>query len=72
MKRIDDLPLHPKNKLLIYNRYVLFKLCWYLTIADIGMTWVKQSLDSTVNQYVRCWLEIPIAGTLDINQLTKG
>ena len=52
MKRIDDLPLHPKNKMLIYQRYVLSKLSWNLTIADIDITWVKQSLDNTVNQYV--------------------
>ena len=69
MKKIDDLPLHPKNKMLVYQRYVLSKLSWNLTIADIDITWVKQSLDSIVNQYVRSWLEIPIAGTLDIIQL---
>ena len=72
MKRIDDLPLHPKNKILIYNRHVLSKLSWNLTIADNDMTWVKQSLDSIVNQYVRGWLEIPIAGTFDIIQISKG
>ena len=36
------------------------------------MTWVKQSIDSLVNQYVRGLLEILIAGTLDIIQLSKG
>ena len=56
--------------MLIYQRYVVSKLSWNLTIADIGITWVKQSLDGIVNQYVRNWLEIPIAGTLDI-QLSK-
>ena len=71
MKEIDVLPLHPNNKMLIYQRYVLSKLSWNLTIADIDITWVKQSLDSIVNQYVRSWLEIPIAGTLDIIQLSK-
>ena len=71
MKKIDDLPLHPKNKMLIYQRYVLSKLSWNWTIADIDITWFKQSLDSIVNQYVRSWLEIPIAGTLDIIQLSK-
>ena len=44
--------------MLIYQRYVLS------TIADIDITWVKQSLDNIVNQYVRSWLEIFIAGTL--------
>ena len=71
MKKIDDLPHHPKNDMLIYQRHVLSKSSWNLTIADIDITWVKQSLDSIVNQYVRSWLEIPIAGTLDIIQLSK-
>ena len=71
MKRIDDLQLHPKNKMLIYQLYVLSQLNWNLTIADTDITWVKQSLDSIVNQYVRSWPEIPIAGTLDIIQLSK-
>ena len=71
MKEIDDLPLHPKNNRLIYQRYVLSKLTWNLIIADLDITRVKQSLDSIVNQYVRSWLEILIAGTLDIIQLSK-
>ena len=69
---IDVLPIHPRNKLLIYHRYLLSKLSWDLTVADISITWVKQSLDSIVNQQVRFWLEIPISGTLDIIQLSKG
>ena len=71
MKEIDDLPLHPKNNRLIYQHYVLSKLTWNLIIADLDITRVKQSLDSIVNQYVRSWLEILIAGTLDIIQLSK-
>ena len=66
MKKIDDLQLHLKNKILICQRYVLSKLSWNLNIADIDITWVKQSLDNIVNQYVRSWLEIPISGTLGI------
>ena len=57
--------------MLIYQRYVLSKLSWNLTIADIDITWVKQFLDSIVNQYIRSWLVIPIAGTLDIIQFSK-
>ena len=71
MKRIDDLRLHPNNKMLIYQRYVVSELSWNLTIAIIDITWVRQSLDSIVNQYVRSWLEFPIAGTLDIIQMSK-
>ena len=57
--------------MLSYQRYVLSKLSWNLTIADIDITWVKQSLDRIFNQYVRSWLESPIAGSLDIIQLSK-
>ena len=53
MKIIVNLPLHPKNKMLIYQRYVLSKSGCNLTIADIDITWVKQSHDRIVNQYSR-------------------
>ena len=33
LEKISSLPLHPRNKLLLYN-YVLSKLAWHLTIAD--------------------------------------
>ena len=42
-----------------------------MTIADIDITRVKQSLDFIVKQNVRRWLQIPIASTIDIIQLSK-
>ena len=42
-----------------------------MTIADIDINWVKQSLDNIVNQYVQSWLKIPITDTLDIIHLSK-
>ena len=68
---IDSLPLHPRNKLLIYHRYLLSKISWDLTIADISMTWIKQTLDNKVSDYIRRWLEMPISGTLDVISLSK-
>ena len=38
LEKISSLPLHPRNKLLLYNNYVLSKLAWHLTIADLGLT----------------------------------
>ena len=35
MSDIDKTPLHPRNKLLLYNRYVLSKLSWNLTVANL-------------------------------------
>ena len=61
---IDEKPLHLKNKLLLYSHYVLSKLSWHFTVADISKTWIIANLDSIVNGYIRKWLEIPISGTL--------
>ena len=41
MTSIDALPLHPKNKMQLYKHYVLSKISWDLTIANLGLTWVK-------------------------------
>ena len=67
----DRLPLHPRNKILLYQRYVLSKISWYLTVADLSLTWVKNNIDNVISKYIRSWLEIPISGTLDILVLTK-
>ncbi len=44
LEKIDQLPLHPRFKLELYAKYLLPKISWHLTIADINITWVKQSL----------------------------
>ena len=45
IQTIDALPLHPRNKIKLYQQYILLKLSWDLTISDISVTWVKQALD---------------------------
>ena len=72
MQKIDSLSCHPKNKLLIYHRFVLSKLSWHLTIADLSKTWVVQNLDNVVSKYVRHWLELPISATLSTLVLQKS
>ena len=72
MSDIDKNPLHPRNKLLLYNRYVLSKLSWNLTVANLTKTWVIESIDSFINQYIRKWLEIPVSGTLSNIFLTNN
>ncbi|CAB3977163.1 Hypothetical predicted protein [Paramuricea clavata] len=34
ISKIDKLPLHPPNKILLYSRYLLSKISWNLTITD--------------------------------------
>ena len=72
MNRIDSLSCHPKNKLLIYHRFVLSKLSWHLTVADLSKTWVVQNLDNIVAKYVRQWLDLPISATLSTLVLPKS
>ena len=72
MEKIDGLDVHPKNKLSIYQRYVLSKISWHLTVTNISITWVKENLDNMVRNYVRSWLELPVSGTLKIAALSRG
>ena len=72
MKGIDDLPLHPKNKLFVYHRYVLSKISWHFTVADLTKTWVTENLDNLVSRYIRSWLDRPVSATLTSLALTKN
>ena len=53
MRKIDEIPCHPKNKLLLYHRFVLSKISWHFTIADLGKTWVSENIDNLVSKYIR-------------------
>ena len=53
MKLIDSLRILPRNRLLLYQRYVLSKLSWHLTAADLSKTWVIENLDNVVLRFVR-------------------
>ncbi len=64
LNEIDDLPLHPKNKIRLYSQYALSKISWHFTVSDIGKTWVNEMLDTVVSKYIRKWLELPISATL--------
>ena len=64
MTDIDNKPLHPKNKLLLYSRYVLSKISWHFTVCDLPKTWVIQNIDNIVSHFIRKWLDIPVSGTL--------
>ena len=61
---IDSKPIHPKNKILLYSRYLLSKLSWHFTVSNLSKTWVIENTDFKVNSHIRKWLDIPISGTL--------
>ena len=64
LKQIDSLHILPKNRLLLYHHYVLSKLSWHLTVADLSKTWVIENLDNVVIRFIRQWLDLPISATL--------
>ena len=64
ISKIDELPLHPRNAILQYSRYLLSKVSWELTITDISKTWICKTLDTLASRYIRKWLELPISATL--------
>ena len=61
---IDLLPLHPKNTIVLYNRFLPSKLFWLPTVADLPKTWVCELLDYFFAKVIRKWLELPISATL--------
>ena len=64
LTKVDFLPIHPKNKIALYNRYLLSKLSWHFSVASLPITWVCEHLDYVVAQYIRKWLDLPISATL--------
>ena len=72
MSKIDLIPWHPKNKLLLYHRFVLSKVSWHFTIANLGKTWEAENLDILVSSYVHQWLDFPISATLSSLVLPKA
>ena len=72
LEKIDGLDVHPRNKILIYQKYVLGKISWHLTVSKISVTWIKEHLDKMVSNYMRSWLELPVSGTLKIATLSRS
>ena len=71
LMKIDSLPLHPRNKILLYSRYLQAKLSWDFTVADIDKTWIVNNIDNICGQFIRRWLEIPPSGTFNLILLSR-
>ena len=60
LEKLDKLPLHTKNKLLVINRFIYSKLRWRFSIYNLSETWVKQNIDNLVSKYSRKWLHLHV------------
>ena len=63
LQTVDYLHIHPKNKWLLYHRYILSKLSWHLTVAGLSKTWVCEYFNNVVTTYIRPWFDLPISAT---------
>ena len=41
LTKLDSVPLHPRQKITVINRYVASKIRWPLTIYSFSETWIK-------------------------------
>ena len=57
---------------MLHQRYVLSKTRRHLIVVDLPITWVKQNLEIIASKFIRSWLEIPFAGTLNIIRQSKN
>ena len=65
MIQIDGIPGHPKIKPLLYDHFVLSRISWHFTIANLGNTRVTENMDNLVASYFRQWLELTISATFN-------
>ena len=64
MNKINELPLHPKNKILLYSCYLLSNISWDFTVSDISKNWICETFDGIASKYIRKWLELPVSAIL--------
>ena len=53
-----------RNKYLLYDRHVLSKISWHLTVADLGKTWLSENLHTIARKHVHQWLDLSIFATI--------
>ena len=42
LAQIDQFPLHPEYRVLLYSRHLLSKISWNFTVADLSKIWVSE------------------------------
>ena len=56
----------------LYHRFVLSKVSWHFTIANLGKTWVAENLDNIVLSLVHQWLDLQFLVPLHYQFATLG
>ena len=72
LEKLNNLPLHPNKKLKMISMYVYSKIRWKMSIYDLSVTWVIQSMDSLLKTYVKRWLHMHQRANFDHLKLPPG
>ena len=65
LRKIDQLPLLPLNKITIVQFYIFSKLRWNFSIYNLTETWIVQHIDNILSKYVRKWLQLPVCANVE-------
>ena len=56
LRKIDQIPVTRKQKMLIFKLGVCPHISWILTINSFPLTWLETSLDPLATRYLKSWL----------------
>ena len=56
LRKIDQIPVTRKQKMLIFKLEVCPRISWDLTINSFPLTWLETSLDPLATRYLKSWL----------------
>ena len=56
LRKIDQIPVTRKQKMLIFKLGVCPRIPWDLTINSFPLTWLETSLDPLATRYLKSWL----------------
>ena len=56
LKRVDQIPVTRKQKMLLFKLGVCPRISWDLTINTFPLPWVESSLDPLATKYLKQWL----------------
>ena len=69
---INQLPLHPLQKIEICQGFLFSKLKWQFSIYNLTKTWVGETLDNKFSKFYSRWLQNPVSGNISHLSLLRN
>ena len=55
LHRVDQTPLTRQQKLRLYRVAVCPRLNWDLTVNNVPLSWIKETMEATATRYLKRW-----------------